>query len=353
MAAASLANAQAPGKTQNVILLMTDGLRWREVFQGADATLMNAESGHVTNVKELQNEYWRETPAARREALMPFLWHIVAKDGQIYGNQEKGSEAYVTNGLNFSYPGYNETLTGFADPRIRSNDKVPNPNVTVLEWLHRKPEYRGKVAAFGAWDVISAIVNAERSGVVTNAGFDAFTIPPVTPTIAALNLLKEETRVLNEEPLDAFTFHTALEYLKIHKPRVLYLSLGETDEWAHEARYDLYLQAAHRADQYARELWDTVQSMPEYRDSTTLIFLPDHGRGDGANWTSHGEKLPESKYIWMAFLGPDTEARGERMNVAPVTQNQLAATLAALLGEDYAGSVPQAGEPIADVLLRH
>jgi hypothetical protein len=230
---------------------------------------------------------------------------------------------------------------------------VPNRTVTVLEWLHRKPAYRGKVAAFGAWDVISAIVNAERSGVVTNAGYDAFTIPPVTPTIAALNLLKGEARVLDEEPLDAFTFHTALEYLKIHKPRVLYLSLGETDEWAHEGRYDLYLQAAHRADQYARELWDTVQSMPEYRRNTTLIFLPDHGRGDGANWTSHGEKLPESKYIWMAFLGPDTEARGERMNVAPVKQNQLAATLAAMLGEDYAGSVPQAGKPIDAVLSRH
>ena len=29
----------------------------------------------------------------------------------------------ITNGLWFSYPGYNEMLTGAADPRIDSNDK--------------------------------------------------------------------------------------------------------------------------------------------------------------------------------------------------------------------------------------
>jgi hypothetical protein len=55
-------------------------------------------------------------------------------------------------------------LCGFADPRIASNDKIPNPNVTVLEWLHNKPEFRGKVAAFGAWDTFPAIFNAERPG---------------------------------------------------------------------------------------------------------------------------------------------------------------------------------------------
>jgi hypothetical protein len=60
--------------------------------------------------------------------------------------------------------------------------------------------------------------------------------------------------------------------------------------------------------------------------------------------------MPDSKYIWMAFLGPDTPALGERSNVAPVTQNQIAATLAALFGEDYAAAVPKAGNPITDVL---
>jgi hypothetical protein len=52
----------------------------------------------------------------------------------------------------------------------------------------------------------------------------------------------------------------------------------------------------------------------------------------------------------MAFMGPDTRDRGERSHVPAVTQNQIAATLAALLGEDYVGDVEKAGRPIADVL---
>ena len=37
----------------------------------------------------------------------------------------------------------------------------------------------------------------------------------------------------------------------------------------------------------------------------------------------------------MGFLGPDTPGLGERTNCSPVTQSQIAATLAAFLGLDY------------------
>ena len=47
----------------------------------------------------------------------------------------------MTNGKNFSYPGYSEILCGFSDPRIDSNAKKPNPNVTMPEWLNGKPAF--------------------------------------------------------------------------------------------------------------------------------------------------------------------------------------------------------------------
>ena len=339
-------------QTENVILVMTDGLRWQEVFQGADASLINKENGEVADVPSLQKAYWRETEEARRSVLMPFLWSVIAKQGQIYGNLSKGSEAYVTNGHNFSYPGYSETLCGFADPRVDSNDKVPNPNGTVLEWLNQRRPYRGKVAAFGAWDVFPSIFNAARAGFIINAGYDPLSGGPATSRLELLNRLKEDgPRVWDCEPFDALPFYTALEYLKAKKPRILYLSLGETDEWAHRGNYAQYLHAAHRADVYVETLWNTVQRMHQYRGKTTLIFSPDHGRGDGPqNWKDHGEKTPSSKYIWMAFLGPDTPARGERSGIPPVEQDQIAATLAAFLGEDYVSAVPKAGKPISDAL---
>ena len=354
LALASTCLAQPAGrKTQNVILVMTDGLRWQDVFSGADTALMNKESGGVSNVESLRREYWRESPEARREALLPFLWSEIAKKGQIYGNRELGSNMDVSNGMNFSYPGYSETLCGFPDPRINSNDKIPNPNVTVLEWLSRKPAYGGKIAAFGAWDVFPFILNVGRSGLMVNAGYDALTVPPVTPRIELLNRLKRETGMWEGEPFDGVTFHTALEYYKLHKPRVLFLSLGDTDEWAHAGKYELYLRSAHRFDQFVKELWDAAQSMPETRGRTSLILAVDHGRGLApVDWRSHGQKLPDTKSIWTAFLGPDTPAMGERSKSEAVTQSQIAATLAALLGEDYNAAVDKAGKPIGDVLRR-
>jgi hypothetical protein len=352
LAATARADDAAPEHaTENVILFMTDGLRWQEVFSGAEEILLSNEKGGVQNVAALKKSYWRDTPEARRETLMPFLWNVVARQGQIYGNQATGSIAQVTNGKNVSYPGYNETLCGFADPRICSNDKNFNRNVTVFEWLHRKPGYQGKVAAFGAWDVFPYIFNRDRCGFLVNAGFDPLE-GKLTPRLEMLNILKSETtRKWNDQPHDPITFHTALEYLKDHQPRVFFLSLNETDAWGHEGRYDHYLAAANRVDAYLKTLWETTQSIAQYRGKTSIIFLPDHGRGDApVEWKNHGKQVPRSEYIWMAFLGPDTPPLGERSNVPLVTQSQVAATLAALLGEDYSAAVSESGKPIAAVL---
>ena len=339
-------------KTENVLFVMTDGLRWQEVFRGADDALLTKENG-VSDEAAVRRRFGQAGTLARQTALMPFLWNTVVRDGQIYGDRDRGGDAHVTNGLNFSYPGYNETLCGFPDPRINSNDKKYNPNVTVLEWLSRKRAFNGRVAAFGAWDAFPYILNAPRAQFLVNAGFDPLTTIVRTPTIDLLNRLKAETpSAWGEEPYDSLTFHTALEYLKARKPRVLFLSLGETDEWAHGGKYVAYLEAAQRVDTYLKTLWETVQSIGQYRNKTTLIISVDHGRGEAANqaWRSHGTSVAGSEAIWMAYLGPDTPPLAEQTARQTVTQSQIAATLAALLSEDYRAAVPRAGAPLPDVI---
>lgn len=352
------AGAQAPAahKTENVIVVMMDGLRWEEVFRGADPELIKTLGPAALGAPKeraalAEKRYWRETAAERRAALMPFLWSTVAAQGELFGNRDLGSDSHVANPLHFSYPGYSETLTGLVDPRINSNDNVPNPNATVFEWLNKKPEFAGRVAAFGAWEVFDGIFNKERCGFEVNASYAPLTDIPATPELKLINDLKAETvRIWPDEAFDPMPFHTAVEYIKVKKPRVIFLGLGETDDWAHAGTYAEYLNAAHLGDSYLQALWTMVQAMPEYAGKTTLIVLPDHGRGVGARWTDHGEDLPESAQTWMAFMGPDTAALGERKNAGPVTESQIAATIAALLGEDYHGAVPATGAPIADVL---
>jgi hypothetical protein len=94
-----------------------------------------------------------------------------------------------------------------------------------------------------------------------------------------------------------------------------------------------------------------MQAMPQYRGTTTFIITADHGRGSGpADWTSHGKDVEGAENIWIAVLGPDTRPLGERTNTGAVTQSQIAATVAALLGKDYRAAVPAAAAPIADVV---
>ncbi len=345
-------NAAETRKTQNVFLVTSDGLRWQDLFTGADPELMNKQNGGVANTNELAKMFWRETPEARREALMPFVWNVIAKKGQVFGNLTKGSVAHITNTRKFSYPGYNETLTGFANAEIRSNAKIPNQNATVLEWLHKKSGFKDSVVAFSAWDVMPFIINRERCGFPVMGGWEP--VPEKSPSERQqlLNQLIGDTTRENEAELtDSILFQAAMEHLKAHHPRVLFVSLLETDHWGHAGRYDRVLQTAHKVDDYVRRLYEYTQSIPQYRDQTSIIMTADHGRGVAPeNWKNHGEKIDGAENIWMTFLGPDTPALGERTNCPAVTQSQVAATLAALLGEDYNKDVSQAGKPIRDVL---
>ena len=340
-----------PRATENVLLVTLDGLRWQELFAGADSLLLNDE--RYTHERErLSGRFWAATPEERRARLMPFFWNTIANEGQLYGNRTHGSRVDVTNRMWFSYPGYNEILTGRADDaRIDSNDKTPNPNVTVLETVNRAPGFEGRVAAFGSWDVFPFIVNEERSGVPVNAGFEA-----------AGGDLTERERFLNElqaqvpSPwssvrLDAFTHGYAMEHLRKHRPRLLYVAYGETDDFAHDGRYDHYLEAAYRTDTFIADLWDWIQTDPGYRDKTTLVVTTDHGRGEGDDWMSHGTKIAGADAIWLAVLGPDAAPLGEVKADGRLYQNQVAATVAALLGLDLP-TAQSAGDAIPTALTR-
>ncbi len=340
------AEDRRPVVAENVILFLVDGLRWQEVFTGAEEALITRDNG-VADVAAVKKEYWRDTPEARRATLMPFFWNTIARQGQLFGNQHKDSVVRVANTFRFSYPGHSEMLVGYADPRINSNDNVPNPNVSVLEWLHRRPSFRGRVAAFGMWEAIAGILNRERCGFYVNGRYEPVREGRITPPLELLNCLKADLPPnARKADYDALLFYSALEYFKANKPRAFYIAFDETDQWGHEGRYGDYLDSARRADRLIGTLWQTAQSMPEYRDRTTLIIAADHGRGTGPEWRNHGEKIAGAENVWVAAIGPNVPALGERTNVEPITLAQVAATVAASVGEDYRASVPQAAPAI-------
>lgn len=333
--------------TENVLLVTLDGLRWQDVFTGADNAMLNKDDGGVADLRATRQRFWRGEPEARRELLMPFLWTTIVKDGQLFGDPSRGSAAKITNPHRFSYPGYAELLVGFVNPLVDSNNKFPNPDHTVLEWLHGRPGFAGRIAAFSGWDVHPFILARDRSRLFVESAWEPVTVASTPERREQLQATFDHLpRYWEGFAFDAATFARAKEYFVVQKPRVLYLALGETDEWGHGRRYDLYLQMANNADAMIRELWELAQADPQYRGKTSLVVTVDHGRGRGPrDWTDHGAKVEGAEEVWMAVLGPDTPPLGVRKDT-PATQSMIAATVAALLGEDYRAAAPQAAPPL-------
>ncbi len=340
------------GKIENIIVITTDGLRWQELFGGMDSVI--ASKGKFNQGRSdstaIFEQYWSPDTTERRKKLLPFIWDSLAQKGQVYGNRRYNNKVDVANPYWFSYPGYSEIFTGFPDTAVNSNEYMPNPHTTVLEYINQQPGFQGRVAAFAAWGAFDRILNKERCGFPVVAAFSPTGGEAPTPREQLLNsMLKDSYKPYGDgECLDVFTHYAAMEYLKEKKPRVLYISYGETDEWAHAGRYKDYLDAAKQVDAWIKDIWDFVQNSPEYKNKTALLITSDHGRGDvdKDKWTSHGSGgVTDSHELWMAVMGPAITAKGELKTPMQLFQKQFAQTIASLLGLQY-----KANHPIADAI---
>jgi len=346
----------------NLVLVTLDGVRWQEVFGGIDLSLVEDE--RFTDAPDkMKNAFWHEQREERRKKLFPFLSTVVTHGGTMLGDREQDSYMEVSNSWWFSYPGYNEILTGRADPAIKSNDKKWNANITFLEVLNGLPDFENRVLAFGSWDVFPYIINSKRSGLPVNAGFS-------TESEALSDRTRWQNEVSAQAPalwttvrLDFITHGYAMEALKTRKPRVVYISYGETDDFAHDGSYDRYIDAAHRTDRMLSRLWTFLQSDPFYRDNTTLIISTDHGRGDSPeSWKSHAsangaevleiDNTPDgvvgSDQIWLGAIGPAIPSGG--LVSGHWRLSQVTATALGSLHLDAKKLMPLADEPIEQLL---
>lgn len=320
-------------KNPNIFLITLDGVRWQDVFTGIDKDLLN--SAYTQDKKLLTSKFVGSSEEENRKMLMPFFWNTIAKEGQLYGNRNKGSKVDLTNKMLFSYPGYNEILTGKADDEnIDSNDKEYNKNKTILEIANATEVYQGQVAAFASWDVFPFIINDKRSGVPVNAGYmDA--VGQLNENEKFLNEIQRQAPVIWESVrLDVFTHHFAKEYVQKNHPKLVYLSYGETDDFAHGGLFDFYMKSLQNTDTLIADLWNFVQNDTFYKDNTYFIITTDHGRGEGAHedskWTSHGSDVKGAEHTWMAVLGPDVKAMGE-VSEKQLYTNQIAPTIMGIL----------------------
>jgi hypothetical protein len=339
----------------NVVLVTLDGVRIQEMFGGLDESVARAlvKKGRVEDMP-LWQRYWAPTREERRRKLMPFLWGtLLAEHGSIAGDQAAGSIVRVTNRHRFSYPGYAEIATGAAhDAEIDSNDNRRNPFPTVLEIVRRERGLEPRqVATFASWETFRWIVEHEEGATTVNAGLQAYAHPE--RDVQVLSDWQFQTRTpWDGTRHDAYTLRFARAHLATFRPRLLWMAFDETDDWAHDGRYDRVLDTLARFDAALADLWGWLQADPQYRGTTTVIVTTDHGRGRGpADWRDHGKDVEGAQDIWLVLAGRGVKRRGVWRDAPTIHQNQIAATIAALLDVDYRKFVPGAGLPIGDCLM--
>lgn len=346
--AAILMGGPAHAAEPKLVLITFDGVRWQDVFRGADPRLIDDKAYVHPDLKADVLDPAYVQVKDRAAALMPFLHGFVAKHGVLIGNRDQGQCASVANDMWFSYPGYSEIVTGKPDPSILENDKIWNPRRSFLEYANQQPEFRGKVAMVGTWTLFPYILNTQRSKLPVNKGFgDAY-------------------------PTDTRTAREGLALLKTHN-RVTYIAFGDTDELAHAGDYTGYLAALERSDEYLRQVWDLIQSDPYYRDQTTLMVSTDHGRGSEpmSAWRDHAAKRyfdlnptsqPEynatgvigSNEVWMAALGPKIDrAKAAKYTMQNCAYSaQIASSALTALGLNWTRFDPTIGKPLSFVKKR-
>jgi len=346
LALAALVSCNKGDDDPRLVIITYDGLRWQEVFSGVDEALAS-DAHHVQDPEALKAAYWRETPEARREALLPFIWSYAPQHGFLVGNRDKDSRMNLTNSMHFSYPGYSEMFCGWADDeRVNGNDPIPNPNTSVLEVVNADPRYKGKVMMYSSWESIRYAVNNDRGGFPGSAAHE----PAYVSTHMTEMLQEVDDRGLipgfgSSERDDAITCGFALETLREAHPKVFYVGFGDTDEYGHSGQYDKYVDAAHATDAYIRHIVETCEADPFYKGKTTYLLTTDHGRGRGSLFTDHGESTRGSDETWFVAFGKGVPVLGETSHNGPFFTRQLAATIADILGVDFTPGNGEKSEP--------
>jgi hypothetical protein len=131
-------------------------------------------------------------------------------------------------------------------------------------------------------------------------------------------------------------------------PSLLWITLHDIDI-AHAGAFSLYLEGIRRTDRLCAELWQAIQSEPEYAGRTVMFVLPDFGRdadsdAGGNGFQHHRTGDAASRTTWMMALGYGVR-QGSVVDHR-IETTDLVPTIGSLLGFDASMSK---GRPVPEL----
>jgi hypothetical protein len=317
-----------------VVLVVLDGVRAQELFGGADARLAR-EHG-------LDSRPW----ASPRE-LTPNLHRMLDTDAVAIGAPGHGAEIAASGPRFISLPGYLEIFAGRPDPGCEGNNCDRPPARTIADDV-RESSGAGDFAMVTSWPNIARAAAADLSPYVATAGRKIVAREGELRSDLALASLLDRGAGVKAWPgegdyrPDAYTARVALRVLETQRPRLMFVGLGDADEYAHRGDYRGYLQALHASDGFLGDLAATLSRMGARGRHTTVLVTADHGRAKSFN--DHGARYPESARVWLVAQGGDVRGHGLVAAARRHTLSDVAPTVRALLG--IAGE----GTPIGEIV---
>ncbi len=273
-------NSSSAPLTQNVFIIIIDGLRNTEAFE--DPT----------------HQY------------IPYIWNDLRPQGAIYTE-------FYNLGLTISRPAHNSIVTGnweiTALGKLGSgaSASIRPDNPTIFEYYRKE---RG-VAQDGVWYV----------------GGNASILPMLYSVAPQYGKGYSASSVLNVNG-DQAVWRDLETIMDTYHPSLVFVNFYDTDHMGHSGIWENYTSAILGADQLVYNLWQKIQSDPVYKDKTTMFVLSDHGRHDDdhGGFRTHGGICHGDRHVPFLALGPDVK-RGVEINKM-ATLIDIAPTIEKLLG---------------------
>ena len=279
---------------KNVIFITLDGVRYQEFFN-----------------KDIFKKFWDQH----------------ASKGIVLGDPDKKSKVRVANIMSLSLPAYRTIHTG-RRTLCKTNNCKHTKRETFSERIKKKlnlPHH--KIAILGSWDAICRGAMRKSKAVLHSCGTEDF---PVEGHEELNFKSQTDLPVWKNARLDKYTWAHGFKYIKEHEPRLLTLSMDDSDEYGHDKEWENYLQSLREYDQKIHELFKLLKTMGEYGENTLVFITTDHGRGK-KKWWGH-TLMRQARPIWMSLAGPGIPAKGSISHRKKVTHLDIKPFIEKYLG---------------------
>jgi hypothetical protein len=320
-----------------VILVVIDGVRWQEIFQGPEIGLARRQ--------------WMLGKLPKVADMLPVMYKRFFAGGVAIGGKGAG---FTASGPAFvSLPGYLEIMTGHPTVGCTTNQCEATTEPTLADEVRSLPDTKLEdVAVISSWEVIDRAASRDGSRIVVSAGrHGGVNRHKVRVNDAAKRAFDEGEQSVpfpggyDYRP-DRFTAPIALAYVAEQKPRFLFVGLGDTDEYGHGNDYPRYLESLGFADTFLGSLFETLDGLGEYGKNATVFVTSDHGRAK--DFRNHG-KAPESGRTWLLAAGAGIPVRGSLSLPNVRRLADIAPTIRVLLGLPGVDG-ESAGQPLGMML---